>query len=245
VVVGGIYSPNHQLWPLVRASVVWRTGQSGAPPDTVRCASHVTQSLGSDRWSSNMWGHRTVRWCTGQSLFTVRCAFCACSDFCARSRALLITVRLLQTTVGAVSRYSAWHTGQSGATPDSPVNYSRVAPQIPEASDDMTTPSSNMLQPPSHTTSTQVQPTSSPTQVFDGPITRSRAKKLQQEVHALLYEFQLNTNENFMLPKSCMLILLRFTKEEGQNISRANQQEELCPSESSATEPSRRNSHIF
>jgi hypothetical protein len=27
---------------------------------TVRCASHVTQSLGSDRWSSDMWGHRTV-----------------------------------------------------------------------------------------------------------------------------------------------------------------------------------------
>jgi hypothetical protein len=110
---------------------------------------------------------------------------------------------------------------------------------------DMTTPLSNTLQPPSHTTSTQVQPTSSPTQVFDGPITHSRAKKLQQEVHTLLYEFQLNTNENFMLPKSCMLILLRFTKEERQNISRANQQEELCLSESSAREPSRRNSHIF
>jgi hypothetical protein len=30
-------------------------------------------------------GHRTVRWCTGQVLFTVRCAICACSDFCARS----------------------------------------------------------------------------------------------------------------------------------------------------------------
>jgi hypothetical protein len=78
-------------------------------------------------------GHWTVQWCTRQSLFTVRCAFCACSDFCARSRALWIIVHLLQTTVGAVSRYSAWHTGQSGATPDSPVNYSRVAPQIPEA----------------------------------------------------------------------------------------------------------------
>jgi hypothetical protein len=109
----------------------------------------------------------------------------------------------------------------------------------------MTMPLSNTLQPSSHTTSTQVQPTSSPTQAFDGPITRSRAKKLQQEVHAILYEFHLNTNENFMLPKSCMLILLRFTKEEGQNISRANQQEELYPSQSSATKPSRRNSHIF
>jgi hypothetical protein len=39
-----------------------------------------------------------------------------------------------------------------------------------------------MLQPLRHTTSTQVQPISSPTQAFDGPITRSRAKKLQQEV---------------------------------------------------------------
>jgi hypothetical protein len=42
---------------------------------------------------------------------------------------------------------------------------------------------SNMLQPPSQATSTQVQPTSSPVQIFDGPITRSRSKKLQQEVH--------------------------------------------------------------
>ena len=50
----------------------------------------------------------------------------------------------------------------------------------------MTMPLSNTLQPSSHTTSTQVQPTSLPTQAFDGPITRSRAKKLQQEVHTLL-----------------------------------------------------------
>ena len=62
------------------------------------------------------------------------------------------------------------------------------------------------------------------------PITRSRMKKIQQEVHMLLYDFQLNTNENIMLPKSCMLILLMFNKEEGQNISRANQREELCSS---------------
>jgi hypothetical protein len=31
------------------------------------------------------------------------------------------------------SRCSAWHTGQSGDTPGSPVNYSGVAPQKPEA----------------------------------------------------------------------------------------------------------------
>jgi hypothetical protein len=45
---------------------------SGVPPNTVRCANHVTQLLGFDRWSSDSLGHRTVRWCTGQSLFTVQ-----------------------------------------------------------------------------------------------------------------------------------------------------------------------------
>jgi hypothetical protein len=52
-VVGGIYNPNHQTSRLVKAAVDGCTGQSGAPPDTVRCASHVTRSLGSDRWSSD------------------------------------------------------------------------------------------------------------------------------------------------------------------------------------------------
>jgi hypothetical protein len=42
---------------------------------TVRYASHVTQPLGFDRWSSDRWDHRTVRWCTRQVLFAVRCAF--------------------------------------------------------------------------------------------------------------------------------------------------------------------------
>jgi hypothetical protein len=36
--------------------------------------------------------------------------------------------------LGALSsRCSAWHTGQSGSTPDGPVNYSGVALQKPEA----------------------------------------------------------------------------------------------------------------
>jgi hypothetical protein len=50
---------------LVEAAVAWRTGQSGAPPDTVRCASHVTRLLGSDHWSSDVWARQAVRWCTG------------------------------------------------------------------------------------------------------------------------------------------------------------------------------------
>jgi hypothetical protein len=102
---------------------------------TVWCASHVTQPLGFDHWSSDMWGHRTVRWCTRQSLFTVRCAFCACSDSACAVCALFTHCSLLQTTVGAISCCSAWHTEQSGATSDSPVNYSGVAPQIPKASE--------------------------------------------------------------------------------------------------------------
>jgi hypothetical protein len=44
----------------VEAAVTWRTGQSGAPPDIVRCASHVTQPLGFDRWSFCLLGHRTI-----------------------------------------------------------------------------------------------------------------------------------------------------------------------------------------
>jgi hypothetical protein len=67
-VVGVIYSPNYQTSRLVEAAVAWCTGQSGAPPDTVRCASHVTQPLGFDRWSFCLLAHRTVRWCTGQVL---------------------------------------------------------------------------------------------------------------------------------------------------------------------------------
>jgi hypothetical protein len=55
-VVGGIYNPNHQKVAVGRLSVAWRTGQSGAPPDTVRCASDVSRPLGSDRWSSDWWG---------------------------------------------------------------------------------------------------------------------------------------------------------------------------------------------
>jgi hypothetical protein len=49
------------LWPQPpkcgrwKAAVAWRTGQSGAPPDTVRCASHVIRPLGFDRWSSDWW----------------------------------------------------------------------------------------------------------------------------------------------------------------------------------------------
>jgi hypothetical protein len=42
----GIYSPQPPIQPLGLAAVDGRTGQSGASPDTVWYASHVTQPLG-------------------------------------------------------------------------------------------------------------------------------------------------------------------------------------------------------
>jgi hypothetical protein len=51
--LGGIYSPNHQ-------SGRWGGCLSMGAPDSVRCASHVTQLLGFDRWSSDNLAHRTV-----------------------------------------------------------------------------------------------------------------------------------------------------------------------------------------
>ena len=54
-------------------------------------------------------------------------------------------------------------------------------------------------------------------QVQEEPITRSWAKKLQQEVNALLCEIYFNINENYILPKMCTLLVLRFTKEDDKN----------------------------
>jgi hypothetical protein len=73
--------------------------------------------------------HQTVRCCTGQVLFTVRCASDACSDFCAHCSR---TVHTFADDRCVVSRCSTWCTGQSGDTPDSPVNYSGAAPKKPE-----------------------------------------------------------------------------------------------------------------
>jgi hypothetical protein len=121
---------------LVKAAVAWRTGQSGAPPDTVRCACHVTKPLDSDRWSFCLLAHRTVRWCTGQALFSVRCAICLFSDsgthcsafnaFCRRP--LARSSRCSAGTPDSLVR----HRTLSGASPDSPVNYSGATSRIPE-----------------------------------------------------------------------------------------------------------------
>jgi hypothetical protein len=43
-----------------------------------------------------------------------------------------------------------------------------------------------------------------------GPITRARAKLLEQQVNSLLVESDIFTNENFILPKSLHLCMIRF-----------------------------------
>jgi hypothetical protein len=48
-----------------------------------------------------------------------------------------------------------------------------------------------------------------------GPITRARAKLLQQQVNSLLAESDIYCNENFILPKSLFICMIRFIGEEG------------------------------
>jgi hypothetical protein len=80
--------------------------------------------------------HRTVRWCTGQALFTVWCTIWRCSDSGAHCTAFNAFCR---RPLARSSRCSAGtpdipvrHRTLSGATPGSPVNYSGAASRIPE-----------------------------------------------------------------------------------------------------------------
>ena len=75
--------------------------------------------------------------------------------------------------------------------------------------------------------------------------TLDRAKKLQQEVNALLCEIHFNINENYILPKSCMLLLLRFNKEDEKNTEGEDYREGPHSNPSSAAEQSERISHNF
>jgi hypothetical protein len=96
-------------------SVGWCTGQSGAPPD-----SHCRQS-GADLLpflaqmtvaAPRQLAHRTVR-CPLPTVGVGHASPVDCAaDRCAGGR---------------------WLTGQSGAPPDSPVNYSRTPPNFPES----------------------------------------------------------------------------------------------------------------
>jgi hypothetical protein len=84
-VVGGIYSPNHQFnrWG--------RLLSMGAPDSPVRQPHHPTVRVltVSTVGALSSGG-------TGQTLFTVRCAFCGCPD----SARTVLALFMLQVTVG-------------------------------------------------------------------------------------------------------------------------------------------------
>jgi hypothetical protein len=103
-------------------SVGWRTGQSGAPPDShcsmsgadllSKLAQPTVETLGWLAHRTLSGAHRTVR-CPQPTVGTGHASPVNCAaDRCAGDR---------------------WLTGQSGAPPDSPVNYSRTPPKTPES----------------------------------------------------------------------------------------------------------------
>jgi hypothetical protein len=103
-------------------SVEWRTGQSGAPPDN-HCSCPVrdllpilAQTTVTDSWQlahrTLPGAHRTV-WCPLPTVGAGHASLADCAtDRCAGGR---------------------WLTGQFGAPPDSPVNYSCTPPNSPES----------------------------------------------------------------------------------------------------------------
>jgi hypothetical protein len=97
-------------------SVGWRTGKFGAPPNS-HCrrsdVDHLSILSQTTVASPGQMAHRTV-WCPLSTVGAGHASPADCAaDRCAGDR---------------------WLTGQSGAPPDSPVNYSRTPPIFPESS---------------------------------------------------------------------------------------------------------------
>ena len=59
-----------------------------------------------------------------------------------------------------------------------------------------------------------VHASSSPKDTNQGPLTRSRAKKLQEQMSLFLTDYNFNTSENIILHKCPILMMLRFTHED-------------------------------
>jgi hypothetical protein len=100
-------NPGRQFLP----SVDSRTGQSGAPPDTVRCR-FLSYSGAADRWKLGAVGAPDTVRCTPDSPVPPSDSWLATRH-----------AQIARPTVGTPDR---WLTGQSGASPDSPMNYSRT-----------------------------------------------------------------------------------------------------------------------
>jgi hypothetical protein len=107
---------------LILPSVVWCIGQSGAPPDSY-CSCPVLDFFPYEEQPTvgprDRLAHRTL----SGAHRTVRCPLPTVGATTCR-------VKIARPTVGAGGR---WFTRQSGAPPDSPVNYSRTPPSKPES----------------------------------------------------------------------------------------------------------------
>jgi hypothetical protein len=100
-------------------SIGWHTGQFGAPPDrscSLSGARSPSKSGSADRCSNGRLG----------SPDTVRCTPDSPVHQLSIGQAMRCPLIALPT-VGTIDR---WLTGQSGAPPDSPVNYSRTSPNF-------------------------------------------------------------------------------------------------------------------
>jgi hypothetical protein len=70
---------------------------------------------------------------TGQALFTVQCTFDECSNFCTHcSRTVALRPRFCSRPLRWIAVTPLVH-GQSGGTPDSPMNYSGARSKKPES----------------------------------------------------------------------------------------------------------------
>jgi hypothetical protein len=68
-----------------------------------------------------------------------------------------------------------------------------------------------------------VHATSSPKDTNQGPLTRSHANKLQEQVNSFLTEYNFNTSENIILPKCHILMMLRLTHKDMEGTWPKNQ----------------------
>jgi len=83
--------------------------------------------------------------------------------------------------------------------------------------------------------------------VYEGPITRSRAKLLQNEVNSLLAEINFDVFENVILPKCSTLVVLRYTNKEEDDTLHRTSTEKNRPSDLISTvknRPSNRTSTV-
>jgi len=68
--------------------------------------------------------------------------------------------------------------------------------------------------PKLHASSSINHPPSNIKDTNQGPLTRSRAKKLQEQVNSFLTDYNFNTSKNVILPKSSILMTLRYAHED-------------------------------